>query len=252
MSPETISIPRFAQAQLQLLLQEHEAEISSSSLANTAASVSPSTRRTLQATGYALTGIVLSQCRTGLGGRVVGEFTADAAVSSSKSTTNKIDDDRAGADGEPRLGAHGIRVGDIVRVNDTSGSGSRKLSKDRGKAGGKDAVEASKGPEGVVTRVGERSIWIAFGQRGGSGRSKEDDEAIEELWGKKLWLYVLYRSMQRDSLVFGTAPLLRAVSCSHPTHANGRLQHKTCKRRDVPTVCGLPPPWPLPRLSLGH
>ncbi|KAK9554628.1 hypothetical protein V6Z88_006618 [Aspergillus fumigatus] len=191
MSPETISIPRFAQAQLQLLLQEHEAEISSSSLANTAASVSPSTRRTLQATGYALTGIVLSQCRTGLGGRVVGEFTADAAVSSSKSTTNKIDDDRAGADGEPRLGAHGIRVGDIVRVNDTSGSGSRKLSKDRGKAGGKDAVEASKGPEGVVTRVGERSIWIAFGQRGGSGRSKEDDEAIEELWGKKLWLIKL-------------------------------------------------------------
>ncbi|PKX97999.1 putative DNA helicase [Aspergillus novofumigatus IBT 16806] len=166
MSPEPISIPHFAQAQLQLLLQEHEAEISSSSLASTAASVSPSTRRTLQATGYALTGIVLSQCRTGLGGRVVGEFTADAAVSSSKSTTNKGDDDKAGADGEPRLGAHGIRVGDIVRVNDTSGSGSKKLSKDKGKAGGKDAVEASKGPEGVVTRVGERSIWIAFGQKG--------------------------------------------------------------------------------------
>ncbi|GAQ07418.1 DNA polymerase alpha-associated DNA helicase A [Aspergillus lentulus] len=202
MSPEPISIPRFAQAQLQLLLQEHEAEISSSSLASTAASVSPSTRRTLQATGYALTGVVLSQCRTGLGGRVVGEFTADAAVSSSKSTTNKGEDDKAGADGEPRLGAHGIRVGDIVRVNDTSGSGSKKLSKDKGKAGGKDAAEASKGPEGVVTRVGERSIWIAFGQRGGGGRSKEDDEAIEELWGKKLWLIklandVTYRRMNQ-------------------------------------------------------
>jgi DNA polymerase alpha-associated DNA helicase A len=84
-------------------------------------------------------------------------------------------------------------------VNDTSGSGSKKLSKDKGKAGGKDTVEASKGPEGVVTRVGEKSIWIAFGHRGGGGRSKEDDETIEELWGKKLWLYVLCHSMQHGS-----------------------------------------------------
>ncbi|KAF7169725.1 hypothetical protein CNMCM6106_004535 [Aspergillus hiratsukae] len=213
MSPPPISIPRFAQAQLQLLLQEHEAEISSSSLASTAASVSPSTRRTLQATGYALTGIVLSQYRTGLGGRVVGEFTADAAVSSSKSTANKGDDDKAGSDGEPRLGAHGIRVGDIVRVNDTS-AGSKKLAKDKGKAGGKDAAEASKGPEGVVTRVGERSIWIAFGQRGGGGRSKEDDEAIEELWGKKVWLYVLYHSMKDGSLTFGTASYTKGAVCT--------------------------------------
>ncbi|EAW11740.1 putative DNA helicase [Aspergillus clavatus NRRL 1] len=196
-----ILIPHFAQAQLQLLLQEHEAEISSSVLASTAASVSPSTRRTLQATGYALTGIVLSQCRTGLGGRVVGEFAADAAVSS-KSKGGDGNTDRGSSDGEPRLGAHGIRVGDIVRVNDISGSGSKKSAKDKGKGGGKDTADESKGPEGVVTRVGERSIWIAFGQRGGGGRSKEDDEAIEELWGKKLWLIklandVTYRRMNQ-------------------------------------------------------
>jgi DNA polymerase alpha-associated DNA helicase A len=176
MAPTPISIPLFAETQLQLLLQEHEAEVSSSSLASTAASVSPSTRRILQATGYALTGLVLSQCRTGMGGRVVGEFTPDPAIAS------KGEDERA--DGTPRLGSHGIRVGDVVRVNDVSAA--KKVGKDK-----KDGKEGAKGgPEGVVTRTGDRAIWIAFGQRGGGGRSKEEDEAIEELWGKRLWAWV--------------------------------------------------------------
>ncbi|KAF7616836.1 hypothetical protein AFLA_004889 [Aspergillus flavus NRRL3357] len=195
MAPTPIPIPLFAQTQQQLLLQEHEAEVSSSTLASTAASVSPSTRRTLQATGYALTGIVLSQCRTGLGGRVVGEFGADAAVST-KNT------DGHGKDGEPQLGAHGIRVGDVVRVNEI-GSSTKKMGKDKASKDGKPAgTGPPKGPEGVVTRVGERSVWVAFGQQGGGGRSKEDDEAIEELWGKKLWLIklandVTYRRMRQ-------------------------------------------------------
>ncbi|KAE8386644.1 P-loop containing nucleoside triphosphate hydrolase protein [Aspergillus alliaceus] len=193
-TPTPLSIPHFAQSQQQLLLHEHEAEVSSSTLASTAASVSPATRRTLQATGYALTGLVLSQCRTGLGGRVVGEFGADSAVSA------KIDE-KNGKGGEPQLGAHGIRVGDVVRVNEIGGSGKKdKVGKEKGKDG---KGEAPKGPEGVVTRVGERSIWVAFGQRGGNGgRSKEDDEAIEELWGKKLWVIklandVTYRRMNQ-------------------------------------------------------
>ncbi|KAF9887725.1 hypothetical protein FE257_009678 [Aspergillus nanangensis] len=196
MPQTTIPIPLFAQTQQQLLLHEHEAEVSSSTLASTAASVSPSTRRTLQATGYALTGLVLSQCRTGLGGRVVGEFTADSAVTSSK---NETDD---GKGGEPRLGAHGIRVGDIVRVNEIGGSGGRKAGKEK-----KDKDKDTKGGdqqglEGVVTRVGERSVWIAFGQRGGGGRPKEEDEAVEEFWEKKVWLIklandVTYRRMNQ-------------------------------------------------------
>ncbi|KAJ6028691.1 hypothetical protein N7540_004267 [Penicillium herquei] len=186
MSPDPISIPLFAETQLQLLLQEHEAEVSSSSLATTAASVSPSTRRTLQATGYALTGLILSQCRTGLGGRVVGEFAPDAAIASTES-----------ADGQPRLGSHGIRVGDVVRVNDVAGA-AKKLGKEKEK--GKDGAKG--GPEGVVTRVNDKGIWIAFGQQGGGARSKEDDEAIEELWGKKLWCIklandVTYRRMRQ-------------------------------------------------------
>lgn len=174
-----IPIPLFAERQLQLLLKEHEAEISSSTLATTAASVSASTRRTLQATGYALTGIVLASCRTGLGGRLVGEFTADAAVSSG--------DDKVDSQGRPRLGAHGIRVGDIVRVNDVVAGGGSTA-----KRAGKDGASASRKSElqGVATRVGERSIWIAFDQAGGVKRSRGADEEIEELWGKKLWLYV--------------------------------------------------------------
>lgn len=185
--PPPISIPLFAQTQLQLLQQEHEADVSSSTLASTAASFSPATRRTLQATGYALTGIILSQCRTGLGGRLVGEFSPDPAVGSS--SKSKSTGGRADADGGSQLGAHGIRVGDVVRVNDLSASGSG--GKKAGKEKGKDAVKseaASKGPEGVVTKVTEKGLWVAFGQRGGGGRSKEDDEAVEELWGKKLWL----------------------------------------------------------------
>ncbi|KAJ5780350.1 hypothetical protein N7457_005510 [Penicillium paradoxum] len=189
MAPTPIPIPLFASTQLHLLLQEHEAEVSSSKLASTAASVSPATRRTLQATGSALTGLVLSQCRTGLGGRVVGEFAPDPAVAS---------DETRSADGTPRLGSHGIRVGDVVRVNDVA-AGSKKA------AGGKDKEKdkgEKGGPEGVVTRTGERAIWIAFGQQGGGARSKEDDEAIEELWGKKLWAIklandVTYRRMRQ-------------------------------------------------------
>ncbi|KAJ5115233.1 hypothetical protein NUU61_000992 [Penicillium alfredii] len=197
--PTPISIPLFAETQLQLLLHEHEAEVSSSSLASTAASVSPSTRRTLQATGYALTGLVLSQCRTGLGGRVVGEFTPDPAVSTTGSRSQNNNDSRT-SDGHPRLGSHGIRVGDVVRVNDVAAGTPKKAGKEKGKDSAKEGAKG--GPEGVVTRVGDRGVWIAFGQRGGGGRSKEDDETIEELWGKKLWLIklandVTYRRMKQ-------------------------------------------------------
>lgn len=189
MAPPPISIPHFAETQLQLLQQEHDADVASSSLANTAASVSPSTRKALQATGYALTGIILSQARTGLGGRIVGEFGPDPAFSTGSKKGDKSGKDDGG--GEGKLGTHGIRVGDVVRVNDTSGSGGKKeKGKDAGKGSGKGGKDDnSKGLEGVVTKVTEKGVWVAFGQRGGS-RSKEEDEGIEELWGKKLWLYV--------------------------------------------------------------
>ena len=73
-------------------------------------------------------------------------------------------------------------------MNDVSAGAAKKSVKDKGKAGAKD--ESKGGPEGVVTKVNDKGIWIAFGQQGGGARSKEDDEAIEELWSKKLWWYV--------------------------------------------------------------
>lgn len=178
-------IQTFAQTQRSLLLAEHEAEIASSALATSTSSTSASaaTRRSLQASGYALTGLVLKSERTGSGGRIVGEFGADAAVSSSKK--GEEGRDRNGDSGEARLGVHGIRVGDVVRVCDvTASSSSRKA----GKGKDKDAdSESSQGAEGVVTRVGERSVWVAFGAKGKGGNTKEE-EAVEELWGKKVWL----------------------------------------------------------------
>lgn len=122
-----------------------------------------------------------------MGGRVVGEFAPDPAIASSGS--REKDGDSRGGDGQPRLGSHGIRVGDVVRINDVSAGSMKKVGKEKGKEGAKDGGKG--GPEGVVTRVNEKAIWIAFGQRGGGGRSKEEGEAIEELWGKKLWAYVL-------------------------------------------------------------
>lgn len=187
----------FATTQLDLLATEHAADVSSSTLATTAASVSPATRRTLQATGLALTGVVLSQCRTGMGGRVVGEFVSDSASSGSGKSGKDKDagDDGTGAAGQ----AHGIRVGDVVRVNEITG---RKPAKDSGKGAGAGAGSGSdKTLEGVVTRVGEKGVWIAFGQRGGSGSgggSGSEDDAIEQLWGKKLWLYVYSCSRGSD------------------------------------------------------
>lgn len=130
-----------------------------------------------------------------MGGRVVGEFAADPAMTTASKGRGKgrdkgEDEDGGRGGGEARLGAHGMRVGDVVRVNDIA-SGGKKGGKGSEKE--KDSAGAGAGAkalEGVVTRVGERSIWVAFGQRGGNtgSRGKEDDEAIEELWGKKIWL----------------------------------------------------------------
>ncbi|KAL4946047.1 hypothetical protein BDV06DRAFT_218754 [Aspergillus oleicola] len=205
---QPISIPNFAETQQTLLLAEHAAEVSSSSLASTA-SASPSTRRTLQATGHALTGLILSQCQTGLGGRIVGEFSADAAVTNSSSKKDRGgkeggDEPNSKSDGKPKLGAHGIRVGDVVRVSEIGGSGKKDKTVGKDKEKEKDGKgKNGKGPEGVVTRVGESSVWVAFGQSGGGGRAKdEDEEVVEELWGRKLWFIklandVTYRRMRQ-------------------------------------------------------
>lgn len=116
-----------------------------------------------------------------MGGREVGEFGVDSALSSSGKDKNKDKD--AGEEGRVGLGAHGFRVGDVVRVEEIGAGG--KTAK--GKGGKDDVKNARVGVEGVVTRVGERSIWVACGDRGAPGK-QDDDEGVQELWGKKIWM----------------------------------------------------------------
>ncbi|KAL3256639.1 hypothetical protein ABHI18_007432 [Aspergillus niger] len=203
--PPSINPTSFATTQLTLLQAEQTAEITSSALFTSSAitTASPSTRRTLQATGHALTGIVLSQCRTGLGGRVVGEFVPDAAVTSTSTSSSKSGGNGGSGDGKLRLGAHGVRVGDVVKVVEISSGGS-------GGAGGKKGKEGKEkdgkgggggGVEGVVTRVGESAVWVAFGGKDG-GKGKDAEDGVEELWGRKVWMIklandVTYRRMNQ-------------------------------------------------------
>ncbi|EFR01924.1 DNA-binding protein SMUBP-2 [Nannizzia gypsea CBS 118893] len=182
-----ISVSSFAQIQQRLLLAEHEDEIASSPLSSSSAAASASTRRALQNAGHALTGMVLTNCRTGMGGREVGEFSLDTALSGSgRSKGASKDEDNT------RLGVHGITVGDIVRVEEISSGKTTTKSK-----AGQDDEKSHRGLEGVVTRVGERAIWAAFGDR---GKGKQDEDGVDELWGRKLWLVklandVTYRRM---------------------------------------------------------
>ncbi|KAK2793024.1 hypothetical protein FQN52_002172 [Onygenales sp. PD_12] len=216
-TPTPISIPPFANTQQSLLLAEHEAEIASSPVSrslSSATAVSPSTRRTLQATGYALTGIVLVNCRTGMGGREVGEFGVDSAIGGAGKGKDKDKDKDAGRDGagaaggEGRLGAHGIRVGDVVRVEDVAVGGRGVGGKKGGK--GEEMGGREKGIEGVVTRVGERGVWVAFGGKGAGGGGREE-ESVEDLWGKKVWMVklandVTYRRMKQTMIKMESMP----------------------------------------------
>ncbi|WEW57348.1 DNA helicase [Emydomyces testavorans] len=190
----SVAIPSFAQSQQQLLLAEHEAEIASSALLSSSSGlsfVSPATRRALQAAGHALTGLVLVNCRTGMGGREVAEFGVDVALRGGKGKKSgersATGDNDSQGDGLP---AHGIRVGDVVRV-EAIVSGARNSAGSKGGKGkvGKGGEKTTKDLEGVVTRVGERSVWVAFNEVERPG--KQDDEGADTLWGQKLWLRVL-------------------------------------------------------------
>ncbi|CRG86049.1 DNA-binding protein SMUBP-2 [Talaromyces islandicus] len=225
MAPTPVPIPLFAQAQRDLLLKEHEAEKLSSALATSSTNtVSPATRRTLQATGYALTGIILSQCRTGMGGRVVGEFEPDAAVLSSS--------DGERGDGQPRLAAHGIRVGDVVRVLEiVSGKKTGKECKDGSKSG-----SSSNGAEGVVTKVSERGLSVAFGQSGGGSNSKAEEEAVDDLWGKKLWLVKLANDVTHRRLNQTMEKMEKMTEADHTYFMRVLFGHTTPSSPDYDSI----------------
>lgn len=125
-----------------------------------------------------------------MGGREVGEFGVDSAIGSgARGNKDGARDGGGGDGGAERLGAHGMRVGDVVRVEDVSAGARGGGAGGGGKVkGGKEEDRNDKGLEGVVTRVGERSVWVAFGGQGGAGGKGRDEESVEDLWGRKVWM----------------------------------------------------------------
>lgn len=120
---QSVDIPAFATTQLALLDAELQSE-----LQETSGLISNTSPTSLQRAGLAITNLLVSSQRTGLGGRTVLELSPDSAT--------------AGAGGE--LPEHGIRTGDIVLVSEQpAGSAKKREIKDLEK----------KGVRGVVTKI---------------------------------------------------------------------------------------------------
>lgn len=133
MSSQAVDIPLFARTQLALLEAEQKSEI-----AETSALISSHAPTSLQRAGIALTNLVVSSQRTGLGGKTVLELSADPAVA---------------AGGGDELPEHGIRTGDIVLVSEQpAGSAKKREVKELEK----------KGVRGVVTRVRRGDVGVAL------------------------------------------------------------------------------------------
>lgn len=150
--PKPTDIPSFAATQLTLLDAELQAE-----LAETNALLSSHAPTALSRAGLAILNLNVSSIRTGLGGKTVVELGLDPAV---VPKGDKAD-----------IPEHGIRVGDIVAVQDQPAGGAKKSEK-------RDL--AKKGVEGVVLRVKRETIDIIL--------DKEDADVPS---GGKLWLVKL-------------------------------------------------------------
>lgn len=147
MAPVPVDIQRFAATQLSLLDSELAAETASTAVL--LASTSPAT---LARVGLAITNLVVSSQRTGLGGKTVLELEQDHAI---------------GNAGE--IGENGIRAGDIVRVGEQPKGNEKKKDKSN---------MEMRGLEGVVVRVNQRGVHVALG--------KEDDDMLA--FGGRLWV----------------------------------------------------------------
>jgi DNA polymerase alpha-associated DNA helicase A len=139
-------IPAFATTQLELLDLELQAEVSE---ANTL--ISQTSPTALQRVGAAIVNLNISSQRTGLGGKTVLDLELDPAV--------------GGGD----IPEHGIRVGDIVGVQEQPSGSARKKEK---------TDLQSKGVNGVVLRVQSASVSVAL-----------DKEDVDVPSGK-LWMCV--------------------------------------------------------------
>ncbi|KFH47903.1 DNA polymerase alpha-associated DNA helicase A-like protein [Hapsidospora chrysogenum ATCC 11550] len=158
---DTIDVSSFASTQLSLLDQELQCEIQ-----ETSSLISNHSPRALERAGQAITNLVVSSQRTGLGGKTVLELSPDTATSTSGD-----------------LPEHGIRTGDIVLVAEQpAGSAKKREVKDLEK----------KGVRGVVTKVQRSFVGVALDE-------DKDDAAcfIARVWIVKLADEVTYRRMNQ-------------------------------------------------------
>lgn len=152
--PQPTDIPSFAASQLTLLDAELQAE-----LKETNALLSSHTPTALSRAGLAILNLNVFSIRTGLGGKTVVELGLDSAV------VAKGD--------KPDIPEHGIRVGDIVAVQDQPSGSAKKTEK-------RELVK--KGAEGVVLKTRRENIEIVL--------DKEDADVPS---GCKLWMLVRLR-----------------------------------------------------------
>ncbi|KAG6022816.1 hypothetical protein E4U40_004378 [Claviceps sp. LM458 group G5] len=161
MAPKPIDIPSFATTQLLLLDRELQSDI-----ADTSTLLSAHTPAGLQRAGLAITNLISSSQRTGLGGKTLLELGPDPATSSS---------------GE--LPEHGIRVGDIVLVAEQPAGGARK----------REIRELEKkASRGVVTKVQRAGVYVALEE------GREEVSLGGRLWIAKLADEVTYRRMNQS------------------------------------------------------
>ncbi|GAP92047.1 putative DNA polymerase alpha-associated DNA helicase A [Rosellinia necatrix] len=156
----SVDIPAFAGTQLALLDVELQSE-----LQETSSLIANATPTSLQRAGLAITNLLVSSQRTGLGGRTVLELGPDSAT--------------VGAGGE--LPEHGIRTGDIVLVSEQPPGGAKKREvKDLEK----------KGARGVVTKIRKDAVAVAVDE------DKEDALSLSaRVWLVKLADDVTHRRM---------------------------------------------------------
>ncbi|KAI0383676.1 DNA helicase [Hypomontagnella monticulosa] len=154
---QSVDIPAFARTQLALLDAELQSEIQ-----ETSGLISGTSPASLQRAGLAVTNLVISSQRTGLGGRTVIELSPDNA------TGNELPE-------------HGLRPGDIVLVSEQpAGSAKKREVKDLER----------KGARGVVTRIKKEAIAVAVDE------DKEDAASFSgRVWLVKLADDVTYRRM---------------------------------------------------------
>lgn len=176
-----LSPQAFFTTQKSLLQAEQASEIAETSLLLSAATPS-----TLARAGLAIINLTANSLRTGLGGRTVVELGIDSAYTPTNSKNGGKGNSGRSNDELPE---HGIRTGDIVRVGQMPKGGAKK----------KEVSELKdKGVEGVVTRVGEKAIWVAAGKGGDDATKNESDIdalASNRLWVVKLSNDVTYRRM---------------------------------------------------------